>query len=220
MLKFILYLALITLFSIYLSAQNSNVDKVKYDLSFKFKDGLYLSHLDFLNNSPIEFERLVNPDFNNPDFFSKFENSKIIVFNDQYGNIAEKQLYEIWGYSRNGKPYVFWGGKFNMIPYIGKISHFVAMIRVMYDNRTTMYDPYYYRTSPGIYYRDEIVQLLLDNETGIIADFNIKNTEIFLERDTDLYNEFKRLRKRKKNKMMFYYIRQYNERNPLYLPQN
>jgi len=38
-------------------------------------------------------------------------------------------------------------------------------------------------------------------------------------KDTSLYDEFNNLSKRKQKKMLFYYLRKFNERNPLLIPK-
>ena len=63
-------------------------------------------------------------------------------------------------------------------------------------------------------------QYVLDFETGNIYQYNMKTVETILMRDPELYDEFIQLRRRKKNKLMFFYLRKYNKRNPLYLPKN
>ena len=62
---------------------------------------------------------------------------------------------------------------------------------------------------------NEYRQFLLDFETGEFLEFNEKNVEKLLSRDSLLYNEFKSLSKKQKKQLKFYYIRRYNEKYPL-----
>jgi hypothetical protein len=52
------------------------------------------------------------------------------------------------------------------------------------------------------------------------VEYDTKNVEVLLMKDPELYDEFVRLSRKKKKQMLFYYIRKYNEKNPLYLPKN
>ena len=149
----------------------------------------------------------------------------------------------IWGYARNGVLYIQIQENFNRITYVGSICHFVADITT-YDSRYygspySYYDPYYSPYSPygygsynsrypSSYYpyrnnnmaRSEIKQYLIDFETGNISEFDMKNTELLLMKDPELYEEFAQLPRRKRKDLMFVYIRKFNEKNILYLPVN
>jgi hypothetical protein len=89
------------------------------------------------------------------------------------------------------------------------------------------YDPYYYRSynyrrnnyrqverEPGM----ELDQYLLNFETGELWDYDVLGIKELIKNDTELYQEYNKLRNRVKKKLMFSYIRKYNERNPLYIP--
>jgi len=61
-------------------------------------------------------------------------------------------------------------------------------------------------------------QYLLDFDTGKIMEYDNNSVEVLLMKDPELYDEYMALGKRKKKQLKFYYIRKFNERNPLYLP--
>jgi hypothetical protein len=201
-------------------AQQDSINLIEYSVGFKFKDGVYFSHNNLLNNTPLSPENIVSPELNSSLWFEEIVKHKSISYFDEFGNLTDLQVSDLWGYCRNGRPYIYWAGTFNLIPYIGRVAHFVATIRVVYDNysQSPFYDPYYYHRAQPARYQDELRQYLIDFDMGTVIDFNAENTAIILKRDSSLYQEFSKLRKRKKNKMMFYYIRQFNERNPLLMP--
>jgi len=68
--------------------------------------------------------------------------------------------------------------------------------------------------------RSEIKQYLINFEEGDIVDFDQKNTEMLIMKDSELYEEYVRLPRKERKNLMFVYIRKYNERNPLYIPVN
>jgi hypothetical protein len=64
----------------------------------------------------------------------------------------------------------------------------------------------------------EMKQFLLDFNTGKVHDYDLTAVEVLLMNDPELHDEYMELRKRKKKQLKFYYIRKFNEQNPLYLP--
>ncbi len=203
-----------------LIAQSDSTKLVKYDYSFYFKEGLYTDFNSFRNNSPSPFESLVYPSYSDPDFFEILDTAKTIIFNDKYGVTAGVSTNDMWGYSRNGKPFIFWADKYNLIPFVGSMSHFITTVKVLYSTyQDPFYDPYYYNPSSRMYESEEIRQFIIDMETGKILEYNLKNVESILQREPEIYKEFSALGKRKKNKEMFYYVRLYNEKRGLWIPE-
>jgi hypothetical protein len=201
-------------------AQNDSLKLIKYDYTFYFKEGLYTDFNSFRNNSPLPFESMIYPSFTDDRFFDILDTAKIITFNNIYGVTTTIKTSEVWGYSKNGKPFKFWADKSCLIPYVGQISHFITTVMVYYSSGyNPMYDPYYYGHSSRTYQSEELRQYLIVMETGEVIDYNLKNIELLLKQDTEIFKEFTSLSKRKKNKQMFYYVRLYNEKNPVYFPE-
>ena len=197
---------------------------VKYDYSFQFKDGLYITFSDLKNNNPVPYERVIDPPSDSPDFFEMLDEAETISFNDQYGASKEIKKSALWGYSKNGKPYVYWSDKFNLIPYIGNISYFMTTVKVYYT--TGGYDPFYSSYYYNNYYpvrthqTEELRQFLIDFGTGRVLDYDSRNIEALLSKDPEIHKEYSKLGKRKKNKKNLDYIRLYNNKFPLYMPGN
>ncbi len=216
--------------------------KIKYTPDFKFKDGIYLNFDQVKTNNPIPKAKLLtSADYNDREFFNKVFESGKIYFYDEMGVRQEIDKSNIWGFARNGVLYVSVQDNFNRITFVGSICHFVADVTT-YDTRYNNYYPYsyydpYYSYSPygygyggypyGSYYspyrqqnlaRNEMKQYIFDFETGKVLEFTSDNVQILLMKDPALYDEYVKLSKKKKNELMFYYIRKFNEENPLYLP--
>jgi len=215
---------------------------VKYTPDFRFRDGIFLNFDQVKLNSPIPKAKLLtSTDYNDKEFFKKLLESEKIYYYDGMGIRQEIKVNEIWGYARNGVLYIQIQNNFNRITFVGSICHFVADVTT-YDNRYYSpyggyYDPYYY--SPygygnyyypyGSYYspysrssmtRNEIKQYLINFEDGKIVEFDQKNTELLLMKDSELYEEYVRLPRKDRKNLMFVYIRKFNEKNPLYIPVN
>ena len=219
----------------YLSGQEKE-GMVKYTPEFRFNDGIYLNFDQVKLNSPIPKAKLLTSiDYNDREFFKKILEIDKIYFYDNMGVRQEIAKNTIWGYARNGVLYVQIQENFNRITFIGSICHFVADITT-YDSRYYnspygYYDPYYSPYGYSSYYnpyyspyrqsnisRNEMKQYLIDFESGKVMEFNVENTELLLMKDSQLYEEYVQLSRKKKKELMFVYIRKFNEKNPLYIP--
>jgi len=222
----------------YLSGQEKE-GMVKYTPEFKFNDGIYLNFDQVKLNSPIPKAKLLTSiDYNDREFFKKILQIDKIYFYDNMGVRQEIAKNTIWGYARNGVLYVQIQENFNRITFVGSICHFVADITT-YDSRYYnspygYYDPYYSPYGYGSYYnsynpyyspyrqsnvaRNELKQYLIDFESGKVMEFDVENTELLLMKDSQLYEEYVQLSRKKKKELMFVYIRKFNEKNPLYIP--
>jgi hypothetical protein len=216
-------------------------DMVKYTPDFRFNDGIYLNFDQVKLNSPIPKAKLLTSvDYNDRDFFKRVLESEKIFFYDDMGVRQDIEKNTIWGYARNGVIYVQIQENFNRITFVGSICHFVADITT-YDSRNYnspygYYDPYYspygysnyynpYNSYYSPYYpysqpttRTELKQYLIDFESGKVMEFDIENTKLLLMRDSQLYEEYVQLSKKKQKELMFVYIRKFNEKIPLYIP--
>jgi hypothetical protein len=240
--RILILIYLISVFPALALRGQENEGKIKYTPDFRFKDGIYLNFEQVKANSPIPKAKLLTSiDYNDREFFQKLFELDKIYFYDDMGIRQEIARNSIWGYSRNGVLYVQIQDNFNRITFVGQICHFVADITT-YDSRYGSpygyYDPYYYSPygynsyyspySPySPYYspyrqsnssRNELKQYIIDFENGKVLEFDVDNTELLLMKDSQLYEEYVQLPRRKKKELMFVYIRKFNEKNPLYLP--
>lgn len=209
-----------------LLGQTESPERKKYTPDFRFREGIFLDFNQVKENKPIPKSRLLTPvDFNDREFFRKVLVKDMLYFYDDFGTRQEIKTDNIWGYSRNGILYIQISSEFHRIAIVGGICHFVANITT-YENR--YYDPYYYRYNYYDYYynparsstysKTEMRQFILEFDSGKVMEYNISNVELALMRDPDLHDEYMSLSRRKKKQMKFLYIRQFNERNPIFLP--
>jgi hypothetical protein len=219
------YCLLVLLFFLNLSgwSQTDSANLVEYDTDFMFTDGVYLSYEQVKKNKPLPKARIIaNIDYSDPDFFDNLLSKGEFSFYDDLSVKQTVMVKRIWGFAKNGNLYIRMDESFNKVTYVGNICHFLATIRYTYQ---PMYDPYYY--NPYYYYsgwntmsvsKEELRQFIFDFGTGKIYDYEEKNIEILLMRDSVLHDEYMTLKKKKKQQLMFYYIRKFNERNPLKIP--
>jgi len=221
-----LYNLIIVLFfaSSIVSSQTDSTGLIEYSPDFKFKEGIYINFDQVKTNSPLPKSRILSTyDYTDPDFFNQILEKDKIYYYDQIGNKQELRTRDIWGYSRNGFIYLKMEDGYFRITLIGAISHFIAS-QTTYSNAYN--SPYYnsymdsYRTYPSSYQTTEMRQYLLNFLTGTVLDYTDNSLEAILIQDPELHDEYMALRKKKRKQMRFIYIRKFNERHPLYFPQN
>jgi len=218
---------------------------VQYTPDFKFRDGIYLNFDMVKTNSPIPKAKLfTSVDYNDKDFFDQVISSEKIYFYDNMGVRQEIEKDNIWGFARNGVLYAKVQDNFNRITFFGSIIHFVADVTTSTGyNPYGYYDPYYspYRSFYSPYYspyssryydpysyggypyrnnssRTDLQMFMIDFETGKTYEYNLENLEALLMRDPQLYEEFVSMRNKNQKKMMFVYLRKFNENHPVFLP--
>jgi hypothetical protein len=201
---------------VFSQSDSLNKSQIKYTPSFKFTDGIYLNFNQFRTNSPLSKSKIVTTiktsDF---DFFDKLLEENSFSYFDELGVQQQIKDDKIWGYCDKGVPYIYLNEEFNRIPIIGSICHFVANKTYVDPN----YSPYGYNNyyDPAVT-RTEMRQYILNTETGEIFDYTTDALEVILMKDPQLYDEFNNLKRSKKKKNSFLYIRKYNEAHPLFIP--
>ncbi len=206
--------------------QADTLDLIKYTPDYKFTDGLFLSIDQVKNNSPISLDKIITTeDYNDVNFFKNVLKEETIAIFDEHGMRKELKVADLWGYSKMGVLYILYNDEFNRIPVLGRISHFVSNFTIE-NNRVADYaynpyyynDPYYSRNNNRTYATKEMRQYLIDWDTGDVYFYDWKSLKVLLMKDPQLYEEFNDLKKRKQKKMVFFYLRKFNERNPIMVP--
>lgn len=209
-----------------LHSQNDSAHMIKYTPDFKFKEGVYVNFEQVRANNPIPKSRiLTDVGYDDPYFFDRITENKRIFYYDNNGVKQEIPVSNIWGYSRNGVLYIGINDGFYRITIVGSICHFVANLTTYSSNYYSYpyynyydYNPYGINTTPRN--TTEMRQYLIDFSTGRVMDYDISTVEVLLMKDPELHDEFMALRNKKKKQLKFLYIRKFNERNPLYFPNN
>ena len=214
--------------SVSLHGQVDSSRLIRYTPDFRFNDGIFLSFNQVIKNQPIPSIRIASKedpfDFN---FFKNLVENDMITYFDEIGTRKDVRTDRIWGFSQDGKLFIQYNDDFNRIPIVGKVGHFISDVTVT----TTMYDPYHSDYYDRYYYNSyynrpysrttrskEMRQYLLDFEAGEILPFDRESVKVILMKDPELYDEFTGLNRRKQKDLLFFFIRRYNEKNPLMLP--
>jgi len=222
-----LFIIAMILSSLAALAQEDSVTRVKYSPEFRFTDGLYLNFSQVKNNNPIHPTRIISRndpgDFN---FFRDLVEEKTISYFDGFGSQKEVKTEKIWGFCQEGKLYINYNDEFNRIPIVGQACHFIADVTVIdnyndpyfYDRYDYYYNSYYHRPYNRTTRSREMRQYIMRFETGEILPYDRESILIVLMEDPELYEEYNSLRKRKQRDLMFFFLRRFNEKHPLYIP--
>lgn len=230
-----IFTIIFSFFSLIAFAQKNTI---AYSRDYEFSEGIFLTVDQFKNNDPIPKSSIVSGiPGNQLDFFKQLVEEKTIIVKDSIGKEQKLETYSIWGYCQNRSVYINIIKAFNKtdllyiksidvdrefrkLDVIGTLCHFTANIINPYG---TIKDPMtnFNNNFSSLYYtNEELGQFVFDTQSNKVFEFNVKNMEILLKNDTDLYNQFMALKKRQKPDSIFVYLRKYNEKHPFYLPVN
>jgi hypothetical protein len=65
----------------------------------------------------------------------------------------------------------------------------------------------------------ELQRYVVDFSNGQIYPFSTESVKLLLSSDSDLYTKYMQLSRRKRKKMIFLYIREFNKKHPLIIPK-
>ncbi len=195
--------------------------KQVYDEDFVFTDGLYLNKEQMQQNRPVDKARIKSQI--DPDDLAFFDNltqqSTVTIYNEVGAEVTVKTS-SLWGYCSGGIIYINYNGYFNRVGIVGSICHFLGT-KTYLNSRDPFYGGMYGRYGlygPGYTMSTEAQQYLLNFETGEIFEYNTNNLDHMLMKDPELHDEFADLKRKKRNAKLFYYMRRFNEKHPLYVP--
>lgn len=201
--------------------------KELYDHDFTFTDGIYLTKDNLKNNCPIDKSQIkTNLDPTDVTFFEQLIEGKEISIFDQLGNEQKIPTSKIFGYCNDGSIYINYNGNFCRLGIVGNICHFLGYKTVYHSPTYPYYGGYGYGYSPYYYgggmnrqtTTSESQQYFYNFETGEILEYNSSNMEHLLMADPKIHDEYTDLSRKKKRDKLFYYMRLYNEKHPLYVP--
>lgn len=203
------------LYSFFSLAAIAQIDSIAYSRDYEFTEGIYLTVTQFKQNNPILKSAVVSGIPNSElDFLKQIVQQKYIIFKDSTGKEQKIETSSLWGYCQNRSVYINFNKEFNKLNVIGTLCHFTATVVTALGFRDPMgYNNGFNNSS------DELRQFVFDTKSNKVYDFNVKNMEMLLINDADLYNQFMALKKRQKPDAIFVYLRKYNEKHSLYLPK-
>ena len=201
------------IFLLFTFASVAQTNTIAYSRDYEFQEGIFLTLEDFKKNTPISKGAIVSAlPKDQIDFFTQIMEQKTITYKDSAGVEQKLQTNTAWGYSQNRAIYINFSGDFNRINVIGTLSLFSALVAQSPLRNEPLGDMY--AIEPTF---TELRQFIFDTQTNKVFDFNVKNMELLLKDDAELFAQFMKLKKRAKADSIFIYLRKYNEKHPLYL---
>ncbi len=204
--RFILYVTL--LIRCIGFAQN---DSSLYFPEKPIKEGIFLTYEDFRNSRSIPKEQLIS-DKNRErvEFISKtlLQEKFSYRVNETIVTVESKR---VWGFYQGNTFYINYNGEFYRIPVFGSICFLVANVKVV---SPSVYDPRFGYI--GSVSTTETREFIMNFYEGNITEFTQYKVETLLSRDKQIYEEFKKLSRRKQKQQTYRYIRKYNEAHPVY----
>ncbi len=190
-------------------ASISQTDSIPYSHDFEFKEGIYFTFYQFKHNHPIPVSSIIS-DYpkSQLDFLTEVTSHKIIEFKDDFGIIQKAETSLLWGYCRNRSVYINFNNDFNKVNVMGTLFYFTASVTCTIGVPDPM---------GGTTTYDELRQFVYDTPSNKVFDFNVKNMEIILKNDDELYTKFMGMKKHDKPDAIFILLRKYNEKHPFYI---
>jgi len=185
---------------------------VPYRGGMDLREGVYRDFLSFRMNTPSIPQARLRDDQGLPVRDIRQVLSKLHYQPDS-GGVQSLRMDRIWGFCQNDVVYVQAGNGFYRIGLMGSLAHMV------YEVNYRDWDPYLY--GYGTVTRTVLMQQLINMDNGAVLPFNASGMHMGMELDPTLQEEFANLPKKQRNKdeALFRFLRLYNERHPLLLPQ-
>ena len=158
-----------------------------FNNKFILRNGIYASYKEILENSPKYPDCSLKVDYT-------FFDTTYYNYIDEHSNIREYND-TLFAVVNNGILYIRHNARLIVVFIKGAISIFNTG-----SNPIALSDDNFF---------------IVDLMNGSIKRLNIKNLEEIIMRDNGLYDEYSRLTKSEKRKLLYPYILRYNERNPI-----
>jgi len=192
------------------NAQPPDSSWVRYQGGMDLREGIYRDFQSFRMNAPTWPQEVLKDEQGLP--VADVRRAARVKVPGDSGSYRELDLDRMWGFCHRNVVYIRAGNGFYRIGLMGSLCH------VLYEYNYRDWDPYMY--PGGTVTRTAIAQFLLDMETGRFLDFNASSMQEVLARDPVLSAEYEAIPARKrKEEVLFYFLRHYNDRHPLYFPR-
>jgi hypothetical protein len=183
---------------------------VRYRGGFDFAEGIYLRFEAFRDNAP-DLPLKVLTDGQGTPVNDLLRGDKLF-HKDSTGARVPVDLDAVWGACNNNVIHLRAGDGLYRIGMMGALCH------VLYESSYQDWNNYGYMMG-GPVTRTVQEQRLLDMETGTYVPLTAASMEQLLKRDEVLYEQWSEIPvKKRKEEVIFQFLRRYNDRHPLYFP--
>lgn len=187
---------------------------VRYRPGFDFAEGIYLRFAAFRANAP-ELPLDTLKDEQGKSLADLMGGGAQVFVADSAGALVRVDLDSAWGACSNNTVYIRAGDGLFRVGMMGSLCH--VLYERSYRDWNTM--GYYGTMMGGPVTRTVQEQAVLDMETGKLVPLTGAGLEPLMKRDEVLYEEWNTVPpKRRKDEVLFQFLRRYNDRHPLYFP--
>ncbi|MBS1651495.1 MAG: hypothetical protein JSU07_05725 [Bacteroidetes bacterium] len=198
------------------SAFSQSADSTVYNPPNALKEGMYLNFLDFRRNLPLPKEYIsCKTNKEQMDFYGKLIDEQIATANVASGSFTFSPG-RCWGFYQNNTLYINYEGMFYRVPVFGSICYLIASVNVV-TYGAGYYDPMFGMTMGGAPIRTkELRNFIMSFYSGKMEEFTTQRAELLLSNDKDLFEEYSKLSRRKKQDQIYRFIKRYNDLHPIY----
>lgn len=200
-------------------------DSIKYSASYQFRDGFYIGRRAFLNNTPITIDKVLTAiPYTDPDIYDK------ILWAGGFKAIEPDSTYtyhnvdDVFGFVQNRVFFINLG----QMGFV-RLSNFGKISKISYGETPPRVQPAagvgmnsWGGASVGVGVQinggTTITEYIFRIDGGPIVEFTPEMLLEMVRDDEIIFNKYVGLNKRFRIKEMHNTLREYNRRNPLYLP--
>lgn len=180
--------------SLYLFGQS---ESVKFDNTFRFKNGIYTTNTEILTNNP-----------KYPDYLIAVKTGIATIFDEPsyyyYKDTCDKKPFDdfLFAFVYDGQLLIHYKNNFHKLILTGAISTFFTEVIYNYTDRySKAYDQLYF----------------VDFMSGAMDKLNPETIDDIIKQDSLLYSEFSSLSYSKQKKILYSFVLKYNKRNPVFI---
>lgn len=204
-----LFVILFILLGLHVQAQKHKFIFVHFE--DVFKEGIYITFNDFLNQHPVKKDQIIAmEDPNDPQFLLKILSYERFSYFDSLGNKLIIESPEIWGLVRRNSLYVFHDQMLAKVHFNGRWGYFTTY-EIRSQPELGMVPGSYYAVQVPLTAGRKTVTNIIDLKTGEIKDFTRKNLKSVLSVDSLLLVDYNSLRRRKQKQLKYLYLRKLND---------
>jgi hypothetical protein len=192
-----------------IQAQNNKYTFVHFE--DVFKEGIYVTFNDFLNQYPVKKEQIIAmEDPNDPQYLLKVLSYERFSYFDSLGNKLTLNSPDIWGLVRRNSLYIFHDYMLAKVHFNGRWGYFTTYeIKPQAD--MGMMPGSYYAVSVPLTAGKKTITHIIDLNSGEITEFTRKNLMKVLSADSLLLKDYNSLKRRKQKQLKYLYLRKLND---------
>ncbi len=200
-------------------------DSIKYSASYQFRDGFYIGRGAFLENKPITLDKVMTVvPYTDPDIYHKILAKGSFEAMQSDSTYKYYSVDQVFGFVQNRVFYVNLG----QLGFV-RMSNFGRICKVSYDASRPRVQPTagvgmnsWGGAGVGVGVQinggSQITEYIFRIDKGPIVEFTPEMLLEMIKDDEIMFNNYVGLNKRYRLKEMHNVQREYNRRNPVYLP--